>query len=95
VKEKEQIVVTRQVDSVDIERVSRAPARTWVDETKLSFLTTEFWAMVAAVIAILVATDRLASMTAYDGWRLVTFIVIGYMISRGLAKAGSSHTESR
>jgi hypothetical protein len=34
-------------------------------------------------------------MTASDGWRLVIFIVVGSMISRGLAKAGSSHTEMR
>jgi hypothetical protein len=84
-------MVTRQVDSVDVERVSRVPTRSAEDETKLSFLTTEFWAAVAAVAAVLVATEQLASMTAYDGWRLVTFIVIGYMISRGLAKAGSGH----
>ena len=85
-------MVTRQIDATEVERVSRTPTRTVVeDETKLSFLTTEFWAAVAAVAAILIATERLASMTAYDGWRLVTFVVIGYMISRGLAKAGSGH----
>ena len=25
----------------------------------------------------------------YDAWRLVTFLTIGYMLARGLAKAGS------
>ena len=27
--------------------------------------------------------------TAFDAWRLIAFLTIGYMIARGLAKAGS------
>jgi hypothetical protein len=28
-------------------------------------------------------------MTRDDGWRYATFIAIGYMVARGLAKAGT------
>lgn len=90
-------MATRQVDAFDVEPANatrRTTVRSTADETKWSFLTTEFWAAVAAVAAILIATQQLDSMTAYDGWRLVTFVVIGYMVSRGLAKAGSNHTNT-
>jgi hypothetical protein len=30
-------------------------------------------------------------MTGQEGWTLVAAVAIGYMISRGLAKAGSGH----
>jgi hypothetical protein len=64
-----------------------------LDETKASFLTTEFWAFVAAVAGVLAATQQLDVMNAWDGWRLVTALAIGYMVSRGLAKAGSHHRD--
>jgi hypothetical protein len=61
------------------------------DETKPSLKTTEMYAFVAAVVGVLLATQQLDNMDGWDGWRLVTALTIGYMVSRGLAKAGSGH----
>lgn len=74
-------------------------------ETKASFKTTEFFAYLAVLAGILIA----GLMVDGDGggadggfapsevWQLATFLTIGYMISRGLAKAGSRdpYTEDR
>jgi hypothetical protein len=49
---------------------------------------------VAAVAGLLIATQQLDNMDAWDGWRLVTALVVGYMLSRGLAKAGSRCPDS-
>src|SRR5689334_6079953 len=60
-------------------------------ETKPSFMTTEFWAMIVGVVAVIVIYNA-ASDTSFNLWRAMTLgaaIGIGYMISRGLAKAGS------
>ncbi len=79
----------------DLNRPERVvQTRTSLDETKASFLTTEFWAMVGIIVAILVATNQLDSMTGEEGWTLVSAVAIGYMISRGLAKAGNAHRDS-
>ena len=61
------------------------------DETKLSFLTTEFWAFVVCVGAILVAVAQADNFESPRAWTLVAAVTIGYMVSRGLAKAGSTH----
>lgn len=63
------------------------------DETKLSFLTTEFWAMIAAIIGILYAADEATNFDADRAWTLIAAVVIGYMVSRGLAKSGSAHRD--
>jgi hypothetical protein len=65
-------------------------------ETKHSSKTTELYAYVAATVGVLLAglltkagdghDDRL---NAHDAWLLVAILTVGYMISRGLAKAGS------
>ena len=71
-------------------------------ETKQAFKTTEFWAMVALVVAILIAGN---SIEAAEGgpdifgadkvWLYVTILGSAYMISRGLAKSGSREPYSR
>jgi hypothetical protein len=60
-------------------------------ETKAFFRTSEFWFAVLGVAAVLLAAynDGGDSMTRDDGWRYATFITIGYMVARGLAKAGT------
>jgi hypothetical protein len=65
-------------------------------ETKHSSKTTEFYAYVAVTVGVLLAglltkagdghDDRL---NAHDTWLIVGILTVGYMISRGLAKAGS------
>jgi hypothetical protein len=64
-------------------------------ETKPSYKTTELIAYVVAVIGVLVASamvDR-SDFGAQEAWLYVTLLTIGYMISRGLAKAGSYEKE--
>jgi hypothetical protein len=67
-------------------------------ETKWALKTTEFWAAVAAIVGILVAaavidSDDSATGTdpfgARSAWLYVAIVVVGYLVSRGLAKAGS------
>ena len=64
--------------------------RSW-DETKASFLTTELWVFVAAVVGVLYAANEAANFAADQAWTLVAVLAVGYMVSRGLAKAGSRH----
>ena len=63
------------------------------DETKPSFLTTEFYAMIGVIGAILVAVAQADNFDAPRAWTLVAAVAIGYMVSRGLAKSGSAHRE--
>ena len=66
-------------------------ARKQHDETKPSFLTTEFYAMVGVIVAVLVAAKVSDSFGDVRAWTLVAAVAIGYMLSRGLAKSGSTH----
>jgi hypothetical protein len=66
-------------------------ARRACDETKLSFKTTEFWAMAGIIAAILIASAVSDSLGDVRSWTLVAAVAIGYMISRGLAKSGTKY----
>jgi hypothetical protein len=61
------------------------------DESKWALLTTEFWAMVLVIVAILIATAVSDSLNDTRGWLFVTIVATGYIVSRGLAKAGVGH----
>ena len=86
-----------------IRRDGRIRRRT--TETKQAFKTTEFWAMVGVVVAILVSaavikggdTNGTDEFIARQAWLYVAIVAGAYLISRGLAKSGSSdpYTESR
>jgi hypothetical protein len=65
-------------------------------ETKAAYKTTEFIVYVAAVLAVLIASNVMGLdenqhdyFPADRAWLYVTMLTIGYMVSRGLAKAGS------
>lgn len=65
-------------------------------ETKSAYKTTELIVYALAVVAVLIASllvdggqGNADPFDAFDAWRFVTYLTIGYMISRGLAKAGS------
>ena len=69
-------------------------------ETKHALKTTEFWAMVAMVVGILVASafvgqgdgngnGNVDAFPAVRAWLYIAIVGVGYMVSRGLAKAGS------
>ncbi len=76
-----------------LDRVSR-----FKTETKQAFKTTEFWAMVGVIVAILVSaaaikggdTGGTDEFIARNAWLYVSIVAAAYIISRGLAKAGSS-----
>jgi hypothetical protein len=66
-------------------------------ETKQAFKTTEFWAMVAIVAGILIASWIIDgdggdsdAFPAVRAWLYVAIVGSAYIVSRGLAKAGSS-----
>ena len=65
-------------------------------ETKQAFKTTEFWAMVVVIVGILVSAAAIHGgdngtdeFIARNAWLYVAIVAGAYMISRGLAKAGS------
>jgi hypothetical protein len=67
-------------------------------ETKSSLKTTEFWAMVGVIAAILISAAAITGgdtapgsdeFIARQAWLYVAIVAVGYMISRGLAKSGS------
>jgi hypothetical protein len=71
-------------------------ARRLVTETKAAFKTTEFVVFLVAVVGVLVASALVGDsdgrgdvFLADKAWFYVTLLAIGYMVSRGLAKAGS------
>lgn len=67
-------------------------------ETKQAFKTTEFWAMVGVIVAILVSAAAIKGgdsggtdeFIARNAWLYVSIVAGAYIISRGLAKSGSS-----
>jgi hypothetical protein len=70
---------------------SRGEARRTTDETKHALKTTEFFAMVGIITAILIASAVSDSFGDRRAWTLVAAVAIGYMISRGLAKSGTKY----
>ena len=81
-------------DSQGSGRVGKA-ARRLTTETKQFFKTSEFFAFVLMVIAILIAGNSIegeeggADFFAADKvWLYITILTVGYMVSRGIAKSG-------
>lgn len=62
---------------------------------KPGFLTSEFLTGIVVAISILIAAAIADDFGADDAWRLVAFLAIGYMLSRGLAKLGAGWRERR
>ncbi len=72
-------------------RTTETRSRRISTETKVSYKTTELIAYVVAVIGVLAAaaiTDT-SDVETQEAWFYVTLLTIGYMVSRGLAEAGS------
>jgi hypothetical protein len=68
-----------------------------VSETKPSLATTEFWAMLIGIAALIVVYNR-ADDPSLNLWRTCLLATIGasaYFISRGLAKSGSRNERWR
>ena len=79
--------------TTDERRFEKAQPTVTREETKASFLTTEFWAMIGVIAAVLVAAQQADNFDAPRAWTLVAAVAIGYMVSRGLAKAGSDYRD--
>ena len=84
----------------DLGTATRTPSRRderLATETKAAPKTTEFIAYLAVLAGILVAGLIVdgdgggadGGFSPDEVWRYATYLTIGYMISRGLAKAGS------
>lgn len=66
-------------------------------ETKASTKTTELFVYLGAVIAVIITAYVVGDnnrggtdpFSALDAIRYITYLSIGYMVARGLAKAGS------
>ena len=65
-------------------------------ETKASWKTTEFWAMVVLIVGILISAavikggdDGTDQFIARNAWLYVSIVGGAYFVSRGLAKSGS------
>lgn len=70
-------------------QTARTRRRMSTVETKPAFKTTEMAFYLLAVIGVLIATATVKGFSAAQGWFYVTLLTMGYLLSRGLAKAGS------
>ena len=82
------------IDGRSSGRIGRAAQRL-TTETKSFFKTSEFFAYLLAVVAILIAGNSIegeeggADFFAADKvWLYITILTVGYMVSRGIAKSG-------
>jgi hypothetical protein len=76
-----------------VNRSTEIPTRK-VRETKPAFLTTEFWFAVGGIAALVVIylVEDDPSLDLFRTALLATLIGVAYIVSRGLAKAGSRTT---
>jgi hypothetical protein len=77
-------------------QTARPSVRRRTTETKAGIRTTEFYAYLAALAGIMIAglvtkagTGHVDRLISKQVWLYATLLTIGYMVSRGLAKAGS------
>jgi hypothetical protein len=86
--------VTRARDGVQRGTNGTGIVRRLSTETKAAFKTTEFFAYLAVLAGLLIAGlvvdgGERGGFSPEETWRYATILTVGYMISRGLAKAGS------
>jgi hypothetical protein len=68
-------------------RFSRKHIRT--PETKEFFKTSEFFLTIFGALLLLLASAVHDTFNAHDVWPLFTWLIAAYVVSRGIAKAGS------
>ena len=61
-------------------------------ETKTFLASSEFWVMVGALVALFIGGYVLNDISNGAAWRFATWVAIAYVVSRGLAKAGSQRS---
>lgn len=63
-------------------------------ETKPFFLTSEFVGAVLAIAGVAITAAASDAFGAWRAWILITAVLVGYMVSRGIAKSGTrSHAD--
>jgi hypothetical protein len=78
----------------------RVTARRETTESKPAFKTTELIVYLVAVLGVLIASAMVdekedgQGFGAESAWKYVTWLTIGYLVARGLAKAGSYERDS-
>lgn len=61
-------------------------------ETKTFLASSEFWVFAAGVAALLFAAYVADDITNAQGWQWATWVTIAYIVSRGIAKSGSTRS---
>ena len=84
-----------RADGLERNHTEPSRARRLTTETKASFKTTEFFAFLVVLAGILISAGVVdeannGGLGARQAWLYATILTVGYMVSRGLAKAGSS-----
>lgn len=59
-------------------------------EARPGVITTEFWLTIVAAVAVIAISYIDDGFTVDLGWKLGIGVIAAYVISRGIAKAGSS-----
>ena len=64
-------------------------------EARPGFVTSEFWLTLLGVAALMVLAFAVDEVGDRWGLTLATAVLVGYILSRGIAKAGSSDIKRR
>jgi hypothetical protein len=83
-------------DNGDRDDRNRSVRMLTATETRRSFITSEFWLTLVAAVAVIIAGywDE-ANLEVGLAWSLGIGLVAAYVLSRGVAKAGSRDPEVR
>ena len=64
-------------------------------EARRGFTTTEFWLTIVGVIALVIMAYNSDQLGVRYGMAMATAVLLGYILSRGFAKAGSDEVQRR
>jgi hypothetical protein len=64
-------------------------------EARRGFTTTEFWLTVLGVVALVIMAYNSDLLGVRYGMAMATIVLFGYILSRGIAKAGSDEVVHR
>jgi hypothetical protein len=86
----------RRDDRYDDGRADRGVKMITTTETRRSFMTTEFWlTLMGAVIVVIAGYWDNGNLRVGLAWPLAVGLVAVYVLSRGIAKAGSHDPQIR
>jgi hypothetical protein len=64
-------------------------------EARRGFTTTEFWLTIIGVVALVIMAYNSDKLGVRWGMGMATAVLLGYIVSRGFAKAGSDEVQRR